>query len=99
MTALEFWGRGENWEAGMADASPAVKEGLRRHLAAALALRQDLPEPSPAVESRSRAAWQRELSCARDGSREPPTRPPPAGGRAASRTAGWPGWQRAWRSG
>ncbi|MFI0607073.1 MAG: hypothetical protein ACH37Z_04160, partial [Anaerolineae bacterium] len=57
MTALEFWGRGENWEAGMADASPAVKEGLRRHLAAALALRQDLPEPSPAVESRSRAAW------------------------------------------
>ncbi len=57
MTALESWGRGEDWEAGMADASPAIMDRLRRDLAAAVALRQDLPEPSPAAEARSRTAW------------------------------------------
>ena len=57
MTALESWGRGEDWEAGMADASPALMDALRRDLAVAMALRQDLPEPSPAAEARSRTAW------------------------------------------
>lgn len=55
--ALAAWERGEDWEKLMADASPAVKEGLHRDMAAVLALRQDLPEPDPRAEARSRAAW------------------------------------------
>ncbi len=55
--ALAAWERGEDWEKLMADAPPAVKEGLRRDMAAVLALRQALPEPDPRAESRSRAAW------------------------------------------